>query len=72
MNLGHSVGPPCTSSLHAKTRWWPAAALTTVSYMQVRGKDFRHEKTKKKRGGYRGGSLDSAVRSQKFVYDDDE
>ena len=38
----------------------------------MRGKDFRHEKTKKKRGGYRGGSLDSGVRSQKFTYDDDE
>jgi hypothetical protein len=26
--------------------------------MTVRGKDFRHEKTKKKRGGYRGGAID--------------
>ena len=39
---------------------------------QVRGKDFRHEKTKKKRGGYRGGVLDIGTRSQKFVYDDDD
>lgn len=27
--------------------------------LQVRGKGFRHEKTKKKRGGYRGGLIDS-------------
>eukprot|EP00958_Prasinococcus_capsulatus_P005081 scaffold488_cov372-Prasinococcus_capsulatus_cf.AAC.2 len=34
---------------------------------QVRGKDFRHEKTKKKRGSYRGGLIDSAgVNSFKF------
>lgn len=26
----------------------------------VRGKDFRHEKTKKKRGTYRGGTIDTA------------
>jgi hypothetical protein len=25
---------------------------------RVRGKDFRHEKTKKKRGSYRGGAID--------------
>jgi hypothetical protein len=34
---------------------------------QVRGKDFRHEKTKKKRGSYRGGVIDTgAVNSFKF------
>lgn len=27
----------------------------------VRGKDFRHEKTKKKRGSYRGGAIDDEV-----------
>ena len=32
--------------------------------VQVRGKDFRHEKTKKKRGSYRGGAIDvNAVNS---------
>ena len=37
---------------------------------QVRGKDFRHEKTKKKRGSYRGGLIDSnAVCSYKFDSD---
>ncbi len=34
--------------------------------IQVRGKGFRHEKTKKKRGNYRGGVLDDSIRSIKF------
>jgi hypothetical protein len=33
----------------------------------VKGKDFRHEKTKKKRGGYRGGSI--SIESNSFKYD---
>jgi hypothetical protein len=32
----------------------------------TRGKGFRHEKTKKKRGTYRGGQLTMEVRSVKF------
>jgi hypothetical protein len=36
--------------------------------MQVRGKDFRHEKTKKKRGSYTGGNITMA--SNSFKYDD--
>ncbi|KAK4757798.1 hypothetical protein SAY87_019099 [Trapa incisa] len=39
---------------------------------QVRGKDFRHEKTKKKRGSYRGGQIDLQTHSVKFNYSDDE
>lgn len=39
--------------------------------MQVRGKDFRHEKTKKKRGSYKGGLIDNAVNSFKFESDDE-
>ncbi|KAK9813751.1 hypothetical protein WJX73_007036 [Symbiochloris irregularis] len=46
---------------------WGAKAQERLG--QVRGKDFRHEKTKKKRGSYRGGSIDGAVRS--FKYDSD-
>lgn len=39
---------------------------------QVRGKDFRHEKTKKKRGSYRGGQIDPhATFSFKFDSDDE-
>ncbi len=53
------------------------AALARVASLaillrQVRGKDFRHEKTKKKRGSYRGGIIDHAtVNSFKFDSDDD-
>lgn len=32
----------------------------------TRGKQFRHEKTKKKRGNYRGGVIDTSVNSIKF------
>lgn len=32
----------------------------------TRGKSFRHEKTKKKRGSYRGGTIDMSVNSIKF------
>jgi hypothetical protein len=39
---------------------------------QVRGKDFRHEKTKKKRGSYMGGLIDpNATFSTKFDSDDE-
>ncbi|KAJ4839664.1 hypothetical protein Tsubulata_048127 [Turnera subulata] len=34
--------------------------------------DFRHEKTKKKRGTYRGGQIDLQSHSVKFNYSDDE
>ncbi|XP_011620761.1 suppressor protein SRP40 isoform X2 [Amborella trichopoda] len=39
---------------------------------QVKGKDFRHEKTKKKRGSYRGGQIDLQSHSIKFNYSDEE
>ena len=39
----------------------------------VRGKDFRHEKTKRKRGTYRGGTIDTTGgKAFKFQYSDDE
>ncbi|KAJ6813125.1 suppressor protein SRP40 [Iris pallida] len=38
---------------------------------QVRGRDFRHEKTKKKRGSYRGGQIDFESKSIKFDSDDE-
>jgi len=39
---------------------------------KVRGKDFRHEKTKKKRGTYRGGKIDNmGSNSIKFESDED-
>lgn len=48
---------------------WGAKASNTL--LQVRGKDFRHEKTKKKRGTYRGGAIDGGVNSIKLGGDDD-
>lgn len=40
---------------------------------KVRGKDFRHEKTKKKRGSYKGGEINTqAVCSFKFDSDDEQ
>ncbi|KAL6585562.1 hypothetical protein OROMI_002206 [Orobanche minor] len=38
---------------------------------QVKGRDFRHEKTKKKRGSYRGGQIDLQSHSIKFNYPDE-
>jgi len=39
----------------------------------VRGKDFRHAKTKKKKGTYKGGFIGiNEVNSVKFQYSDDE
>lgn len=44
---------------------WGAKAQEVLG--KVRGKDFKHEKTKKKRGSYRGGVINSnAVNSIKF------
>ena len=44
---------------------WGARANDVLS--KVRGKDFRHEKTKKKRGSYRGGAIElGAVNSIKL------
>ena len=63
--------------LHARV-WvggWVVAwcvSHTGMPHMQVRGKDFRHEKTKKKRGTYRGGAINNAVNSIKLdMYDSD-
>jgi len=38
----------------------------------LHGKDFRHEKTKKKRGSYRGGPIDTSKRSINFTDSDFE
>lgn len=35
----------------------------------TKGKSFRHEKTKKKRGSYRGGAISTSVNSIKFDSD---
>jgi nucleolin len=35
-------------------------------FKTVKGKNFRHEKTKKKRGSYRGGKISTGINSIKF------
>ena len=50
---------------------WGAGAERILG--AVKGKDFRHEKTKKKRGGYKGGAIDmNASKSVKFADSDDD
>jgi len=46
---------------------WAEKADSTLK--KVKGKGFRHEKTKKKRGTYRGGALELGVKSIKFEDD---
>ena len=41
-------------------------AKGSAKLLVVRGKDFRHEKTKQKRAVYRGGEIDLGVNSIKF------
>ncbi|CAJ0628901.1 11539_t:CDS:2 [Entrophospora sp. SA101] len=38
--------------------------------IKVRGKNFRAQKTKKKKGSYRGGKIDKESHSIKFNFDD--
>lgn len=48
-------------------------AKANAKLSKVRGKDFRHEKTKRKRGTYRGGIIDtSSGTSFKFAQSDSE
>lgn len=43
---------------------WGERAYQDLKF--TRGKSFRHEKTKKKRGSYRGGQISMEVNSIKF------
>lgn len=43
---------------------WGERAHQDLKY--TKGKSFRHEKTKKKRGSYHGGQIDTSVNSIKF------
>lgn len=48
-------------------------AKASAKLVTVRGKDFRHEKTKRKRGTYWGGTIDTGSgTSFKFANSDDE
>jgi SRP40, C-terminal domain len=53
-----------------KCRCLVKCLLSHLAKLQVRGKDFRHEKTKKKRGSYFGGKIDPGARHS-FKYDSD-
>lgn len=46
-------------------------AKASAKLMTVQGKDFKHEKTKKKRGSYRGGIIDMSAQTKSFKYDSD-
>jgi len=43
---------------------WGAKAAK--DFKNLSGKNFRHEKTKKKRGSYSGGKIDTSINSIKF------
>jgi len=51
------------SQRNANSEW---AEKADATLKQVKGRGFRHEKTKKKRGTYRGGALEMGVKSIKF------
>jgi hypothetical protein len=46
-------------------------AKASEKLMTVQGKKFQHEKTKKKRGSYRGGAIDASTATKSFKYDSD-
>lgn len=47
-----------TQIFNARGSWGERA---NVDLKHTRGKSFRHEKTKKKRGSYRGGTIDTTL-----------
>ncbi|KAK9831964.1 hypothetical protein WJX81_003805 [Elliptochloris bilobata] len=67
--LGHKAARDNSYQATFGSGGWGAGAQEVLG--RVRGKDFRHEKTKKKRGTYRGGAIDNAVNSFKFDSDDE-
>ncbi|KAJ8952476.1 hypothetical protein NQ318_003271 [Aromia moschata] len=53
----------CKANFNSRGSWGERANL---DLKHTRGKSFRHEKTKKKKGSYRGGTIDTSVNSIKF------
>lgn len=51
------------AKIGARGDWGEKANL---DLKHTRGKGFRHEKTKKKRGSYKGGAINTSVNSIKF------
>ncbi|KAJ8917555.1 hypothetical protein NQ315_005604 [Exocentrus adspersus] len=45
----------------------PGVKKAFYDLKHTRGKSFRHEKTKKKRGSYRGGTIDTSLKKLSFV-----
>ena len=52
------------NSYQQKADPWGAKAFNDLK--NVQGKNFRHEKTKKKRGSYAGGAISLEINSIKF------
>merc|ERR1711874_86030 len=59
------VNPNLTDN-SANTSFDTWGAKATADLIVTRGKSFRHEKTKKKRGSYKGGAINTGVASFKF------
>merc|ERR1712150_97800 len=59
------VNPNLTDN-SANTSFDTWGAKATADLIVTRGKSFRHEKTKKKRGSYKGGEINTGVASFKF------
>lgn len=57
------------NSFDAKRGFDEWGAKASQDLLVTRGKSFRHEKTKKKRGSYRGGAINTGVASIKFDSD---
>ena len=59
------------NSFETKVDPWGKKAHDVLKH--TRGKGFRHEKTKRKRGGYRGAAIDpEQISSTLFTDSDDE
>jgi len=58
-------------SYEAKSGAGDWGARAHADLIVVKGKNFTKEKNKKKRGSYRGGTIDQGSHSIKFTYDDE-
>lgn len=58
-------------SYEAKSGAGDWGARANADLIKTRGKGFTKEKNKKKRGSYRGGTIDQGSHSIKFTYDDE-
>jgi hypothetical protein len=63
------IGTPINQSFVFCTGFDTWGAKASQDLIVTRGKSFRHEKTKKKRGSYRGGPINTGIASIKFDSD---